>query len=256
MMKENILTQKINQAVISGRKALIPFVPAGFPDKQAYWDIIIELDSAGADIIEIGVPFSDPVADGPVVEKASIRSLEQGVNLSWIISGLKENRKKINAGIVLMGYFNPFLQYGLEKLVIDSQEAGINGLIIPDLILEEARPHLAFMENSGLSFVPLVGLNTPEKRMQEYSGINPAFVYLVSVMGITGTKTSANSLLRTKLSQAKDCFTCPVALGFGLSSRDQLDSIEDLVDAVVFGSALIEHLGSGRKARDFMASWN
>ena len=256
MIKENILTQKINQAVKSGRKALIPFVPAGFPDKQAYWDIIIELDSAGADIIEIGVPFSDPVADGPVVEKASIRSLEHGVNLSWIISGLRENRKKINAGIVLMGYFNPFLQYGLEKLAIDSQEAGINGLIIPDIILEEARPHLALLENAGLSFVPLVGLNTPEKRMQEYSRISPAFVYLVSVMGITGTKASANRLLRTKLSQAKDSFTCPVALGFGLSSRDQLDSIGDLVDAVVFGSALIEHLDRGRKARDFMAAWN
>lgn len=255
MNNENILTRKINQAVANGRKALIPFVPAGFPDKDAFWDIIMELDSSGADIIEIGVPFSDPVADGPVVENASIRCLEQGISLSWIMDGLEKNRSSISAGIILMGYFNPFLQYGLKNLARDAGQAGVDGLIIPDLILEEARPYLKLLEEGELSFVPLVGLNTPQKRMTEYSVINPAFVYLVSVLGITGTKAGAGQVLRTKLQEVRMTFGCPAALGFGLSTPKQLDSIADLVDAVVFGSALIEHLDKGKKAADFMKAW-
>lgn len=256
MNNKNILARRINEAGRQGRKALIPFVPAGFPGKEVYWDIIMELDRSGADIIEIGVPFSDPVADGPVVENASIRCLEQGVSLSWIMEGLREKRSSINAGIVLMGYFNPFLQYGLENLARDAGEAGVNGLIIPDLILEETRPYLKLFEENKLSFVPLVGLNTPKERMIEYSGINPAFVYLVSVLGITGTKAGAGQLLRRKLEEVKQSFKCPVALGFGLSAPEQLESIADLVDAVVFGSALIEHLDKGEKAGDFMKAWN
>ncbi len=255
MKKENLLTQRINEAVRRGRKALIPFVPAGFPSKDAFWDIILELDDSGADIIEIGVPFSDPVADGPIVESASIRCLEQGVSLSWIMSELLKYREKLRAGIVLMGYYNPFLQYGLRRLSTEAEKAGVNGLIIPDLILEEVRPHLELFGDFHLSFTPLVGLNTSKERMREYSGISPAFVYLVSVLGITGTRASADRLLRAKLAEVKEAFDCPVALGFGLSSRAQLDPIADLVDAVVFGSALIEHLDSGRKASEFMKAW-
>ncbi|MCA1743704.1 MAG: tryptophan synthase subunit alpha [Desulfonatronovibrio sp.] len=251
----NILTDKIQNSLSKGRKALIPFVPAGFPRKEQFWDIIMELDDSGADVIEIGVPFSDPVADGPVVEKASIRCLEQGINLAWIIEGLKEHRKNISAGIVLMGYFNPFLQYGLDKLAGQVGEAGINGLIIPDLILEEAEPYAQMFQENGVSLVPLVGLNTSQERMKEYTRINPAFVYLVSVLGITGTKVSASEILRARLSEVKKTFTCPVALGFGISVPEQLESLGDLVDAVVFGSALIEHLDSGKSASEFMRVW-
>ncbi|WP_045215672.1 tryptophan synthase subunit alpha [Desulfonatronovibrio magnus] len=251
----NILTDRIKTALSDGRKALIPFVPAGFPDKAQFWDIIMELDDSGADIIEIGVPFSDPVADGPVVEKASIRCLDQGVNLHWIMQGLAKYRKNISAGIVLMGYFNPFLQYGLDSLASKAAEVGVNGIIIPDLILEEALPHLDQLQPSGLSFIPLVGLNTPQERMNKYSQTKPAFVYLVSVLGITGTKASATQLLRDKLKQVKESFACPAALGFGLSSKEQLEPIADLVEAVVFGSALIKHLDQGKTARDFMRAW-
>ncbi len=255
MTQENILTQKINQALQQGRKALVPFVPAGFPDRDSFWDIILDLDKAGADIIEIGVPFSDPVADGPVVENASIRCLKQGVNLAWIIDGLLEYRKRISSGIVLMGYFNPFLQFGIEHLAKQGSKAGVNGLIIPDLILEEALPYINTLQEKDMALVPLVGLNTPKERMIQYAEKNPAFVYLVAVLGITGTKAGATELLRKKLQEARESFDCPTALGFGLSARSQLDTIEDLVDAVVFGSALIEHIDSGMSVIDFMAGW-
>ncbi len=255
MDNENILTRKIHQALNEGRKALIPFVPAGFPSKDRFWDVVVELDAAGADIIEIGVPFSDPVADGPVVEKASLRALEQGVNLEWIIEGLAENSSKMQAGIVLMGYFNPFLQFGLQDLAQKAGKSGANGLIIPDLILEEVLPYIDLFNDHDLAYIPLVGLNTPPERLKDYAGLNPAFAYLVSVMGITGTRTGENKLLKDKLVQAREVFNCPIALGFGLSTKDQLERIRDLVDAVVFGSALISHLDEGKSAGDFLRSW-
>lgn len=254
-MQTNILRTKIADAVKEGRKALIPFVPAGYPVPEKFWDIIFELDETGADIIEIGIPFSDPVADGPVVEKASIRCLEQGVSLSWLMQGLIKHRKNIRAGIVLMGYFNPFLQFGLDRLAEKGRETGVNGLIIPDLILEEASCHRPAMANGELSLIPLVGLNTPEARMQQYAELDPDFVYLVSVLGTTGTRAGKAELLRAKLKQVRTSFSCPVALGFGLSSRDQLDPIADLVDAVVFGSALIEHIDQNKSPGDFMKAW-
>ena len=255
MHHDNILTRKIQGAVDSGRKALIPFVPAGFPSRERFWDVILELDDQGADVIEIGVPFSDPVADGPVVEKASIRCLEQGVNLDWIFEGLARHRKDIQAGLVFMGYFNPFLQYGVERLSGACKEAGVSGLIIPDLILEEAEPYKEVLEENNLAYIPLVGLNTSTERLQEYARLCPAFVYVVSVMGITGTKSGSMQVLGDKLRQVQDTFECPVALGFGISSKDQLESIEEHVDAVVFGSALIKHLDEGKSPREFMAGW-
>lgn len=255
MDRENILTGKIQGALDSGRKALIPFVPAGFPSKEVFWDVILDLDGAGADVIEIGVPFSDPVADGPVVEKASARSLQQGVNLEWILKGLKEYRSQIQAGIVLMGYFNPFLQFGMEKLAQEGEQAGVNGLIIPDLILEEAEPYQELLRKHHLDYIPLVGLNTSNQRLQEYAQLSPAFVYLVSVMGITGTQASATEMLKEKLGQVQEMFSCPVALGFGLRSKDQLEPIQDLVDGVVFGSALINHLDEGKSPGEFMKRW-
>jgi len=255
MHQENILTEKIQYAMKNGRKALIPFVTAGFPTREAFWDVILELDGEGADIIEIGVPFSDPVADGPVVENASIRSLEQGINLDWILEGLSEHRRSLQAGIVLMGYFNPFLQYGMQKLAIHGKETGVNGLIIPDLILEEAQPYLELLQEYGLAYIPLVGLNTVAERLQDYARLHPPFVYLVSVMGITGTRAGGDQVLMDKLAQVQETFDCPVALGFGLSSRDQLEHITDLVDAVVIGSALLTHLDEGKSPGQFMRSW-
>jgi tryptophan synthase alpha chain len=254
-MSKQGLREKINQAAAKGRKALIPFLPGGFPGKQRFWEEIMMLDEHGADIIEIGVPFSDPVADGPVVEGASIKCLAQGINLEWIFAGLKEYRAKLTAEIVLMGYFNPFLQFGMKKLMAAARETGVSGFIVPDLPLEEARPYLGELKAQGLEYIPLLGLNTSESRMEEYAGMNPAFVYMVSVLGITGSKVDINQVLIEKLKQAKEVFSCPIALGFGLKSPEQLGSIGEYIDAVVFGSALIKHIEEGGSSSDFMVQW-
>jgi tryptophan synthase alpha chain len=244
-MNSSILTQRISRANGLGRKAVIPFLPAGFPDKKRFWKEIAGLDRAGADIIEIGVPFSDPVADGPVVEQASLRALEAGVTLEWILSELLRNRSRIKAAIVLMGYYNPFLQFGLETFARRAAEAGVNGIIVPDLPLEESGEFRTALEEQGIDLIALVGLNTSLERMIEYSRKARGFVYYVSVLGTTGGRDTLPEELKLGLQQAQEAFSIPVALGFGIRNRQQLERFEELIDAVVIGSALISHIDAG-----------
>lgn len=247
------LEEKIRSANKAGRYALVPFVTAGFPDREKFWIALEELDSSGADILEIGVPFSDPVADGPVVEKASRRSLEAGVNLAEILAGLKT--RKFMAGIVLMGYYNPFLQYGLEKLAGDAAEAGVNGFIVPDLPHEEAGPMRNALDMHNLALIPLVGPNTTKERMALYARDAKGYVYVVSVLGTTGARKKVAESVPDLIDMAKRCFNVPVALGFGLQKPSQLDALRSRPDAAVFGSALLKHLDCGKSAREFMAAW-
>ena len=168
----HILEEKIRAARAAGRHALIPFVTFGFPDEKRFWPALVELDESGADIIEIGVPFSDPVADGPVVEEASRRVLSDGVCLERIMEELKLRAGVFRAGIVLMGYLNPFLQYGLEKLAVEAREAGVHGFIIPDLPFEESGDIRRIFAAQGLALIALVGPNTPEERMRLYADVS------------------------------------------------------------------------------------
>ena len=172
----HILEEKIREARAAGRHALIPFVTFGFPDEKRFWPALVELDESGADIIEIGVPFSDPVADGPVVEEASRRVLSDGVCLERIMEELKLRAGIFRAGIVLMGYLNPFLQYGLEKLAVEAREAGVHGFIIPDLPFEESGDIRRIFAAQGLALIALVGPNTPEERMRLYADVSEVYV--------------------------------------------------------------------------------
>jgi len=254
-MNNDILQDKIRQAVSQGRKALIPYLPAGFPDLEEFWNEIQTMDQAGADIIEIGVPFTDPVADGPVVEQAAQECLDRGVNLSWILDGLHARKGKLQAGVVLMGYVNPFMQYGWGKFARDAAQAGVQGIIVPDLPLEENSEIESLLSAQGITLISLVGLNTSPERMQAYARRARGFVYFVSVLGTTGARSALPPILVQQLCQARKIFSQPVALGFGLSSPEQLHGLEDKVDAVVFGSALIQHLRSGAQSKDFLTRW-
>ena len=254
-MHQDILQDKILQAKQQGRKALIPYLPAGFPGLDAFWQELRALDQAGADIIEIGVPFTDPVADGPVVEEAAQECLDRGVSLCWILEGLRTHRDQLQAGIVLMGYTNPFVQYGWEKLALDAAQAGVQGIIVPDLPLEEDHEVKGLLAEQGITLISLVGLNTSPERMQAYASRASGFVYFVSVMGTTGARKDLPPLLMQQLRQAREIFSQPLALGFGLSSPDQIKDLDNTVDAVVFGSALIQHLRSGGSSQEFLQKW-
>ncbi len=253
----SILEQKILAARAAGRTALIPFLTAGFPDKDRFWEILGELDENGADIIEIGVPFSDPVADGPVVEEASRRALEQGISLQVLMEGLLRRAGRLKAGLVLMGYMNPFLQYGLDRFAEDAAKAGVHGCIVPDLPLEESGPFRELLDRNGITLLTLVGPNTTAERMAMYAPVSRGYVYVVSVLGTTGERNGLPPEVETTLERARRAFSIPVALGFGLREPGQLAGLppERRPDAAVFGSALLKHLDKGGTAASFLERW-
>ena len=253
----HILEQKVRQAMAEDRYAVIPFLTAGYPDEETFWKAIADMDQHGADIIEVGVPFSDPVADGPVIEAASRQVLADGVSLAGILENFKLRRDFLKASIVLMGYFNPFMQYGWEKLAKDMKDAGISGIIIPDLPFEEAGPYREIMKAQGIALIALVGPNTSEERMQLYADVSEGYAYVISVLGTTGEREKVAPMVATTLRRAKSVFKLPIAMGFGLSHPEQLDVLpEDAQpDAVVFGSALVKYLAEGNDAAEFMQRW-
>ena len=256
----HLLEQKLRQAGKEGREALIPFVTAGFPTPERFWNVIDELDANGADVIEIGVPFSDPMADGPVVEAASVRALACGVSLDGILNALAERAaggKKTRAGLVLMGYLNPFLQYGIERFAERVAAGGVQGCIVPDLPLEESGPLREALERRDIALIPLVGSNTPPERMREYAACAQGYVYVVSVLGVTGERRGLPAEVTATLRRARQAFRVPVALGFGLREPAQLAGVPEDArpDAVIFGSALLRHLDSGGTPAAFMQVW-
>ncbi|WP_164561751.1 tryptophan synthase subunit alpha [Nitratidesulfovibrio vulgaris] len=254
-MSASRLERRIREAQAAGRPALIPFLTAGFPTPERFWDELEALDAAGADIIEVGVPFSDPVADGPVVAAASQRALESGVTLRWIMDGLAARKGRLRAGLVLMGYLNPFMQYGFERFVSDAADAGVAGCIIPDLPLDEDADLRALLAARGMDLIALVGPNTGEGRMREYAAVASGYVYVVSVMGTTGVRDGLPVEVADTLARARQCFSIPVALGFGISRPAQLEGLSHPPDAVIFGSALLRHLDAGGDAASFMKAW-
>lgn len=251
------LEQKIKAAQAKGRRAVIPFITAGFPDPVSFRAYLADLDASGADIIEIGIPFSDPVADGPTVEEASRRALAHGITLADILADLTVSSRQFQAGLVLMGYYNPFYQYGLKRLARDAAQAGVHGLIIPDLPIDEATPLKAALKDYGIALIPLVGPNTPLERMQAYAADAQGYAYIVSVMGITGARSQLAAAVADTMRRAREAFSVPLALGFGLSHPDQLAHLPDDAqpDAAVIGSALLKHLDEGKSAREFLACW-
>ncbi len=247
----------IESAKKQGRTALIPFITAGFPDMDRFWEELQAIDQAGADIIEIGVPFSDPVADGPVIENASRDALARGVTLAWILDGLKQRAGQYKAQLVLMGYINPFMQYGYEKLAKDAHQAGVAGFIIPDVILEESQEIRQALAPYDIDVITLVAPNTSLERMKEYAQSARGFVYVVSVLGTTGGTVDLADSVTNTLSRAREAFDIPLALGFGLKEPSQLDVLPSDMrpDAAVFGSALLRHIEEGKPVTSFLAPW-
>lgn len=251
-MKNTILSARSK-----GRTAVIPFISAGFPSMERFWDTLAEIDAAGADIIEIGIPFSDPVADGPVIEDISRAALAEGVTLSWVVEGLRARKGAYRAKLVFMGYANPFLHYGLERLAADCAEIGVRGFIVPDLPLEETPEFREALQAHGLSLITLVGPNTSTERMLEYAPYTQDYVYVVSVLGTTGGVNEHVEAVADTMRRARAAFDVPLALGFGLRVPEQLDTLPDDArpDAAVIGTALLQHIRSGKPAGEFLKNW-
>ncbi|MCG0278004.1 MAG: tryptophan synthase subunit alpha [Thermanaeromonas sp.] len=225
-----------------GRKALIVYLCAGDPSLEATFEAVCALTRAGADIVELGVPFSDPLADGPVIQAASQRALDQGTTLGQVLKLTHDLRKILDIPLVLMSYYNPLLRYGLASFVRELAEAGGDGVIVPDLPHEEAGPLRDHLDERGLALVPLVAPTTPVGRLQEIARQASGFIYCVSLTGVTGPRDELPPDLAGYLSRVRRVTSLPLAIGFGISTPEQARRIASLADGIIVGSAVVETL--------------
>ncbi len=229
----------------AGRGALIPFLEAWDPDSATSMAILRGMPAAGADLIEIGCPFTDPMADGPTIQLAGKRALKAGATLSRTLAMVREFRREDTATpVILMGYLNPILSYGIERFCTDAAAAGVDGLIVVDLPSEEADMLLPFANANAIDVIRLVAPTTDERRLPKVLDGSSGFVYYVSITGITGTRSASYDDLKLAIPKVRHATGMPIAIGFGVRSPEQAAEAVRVADAAVVASALIETLAA------------
>ena len=219
------------------RPALIAYITAGDPTPAATPDLATALERGGADLIELGVPFSDPIADGPVIQRASDRALKAGTKLSSVLEIAAQIRQRSQIPLLLFTYMNPVLRYGLERLARDAVESGIDGCLLTDLSVEEAEPYIHVMRQAGLDTVFLAAPTSSRRRLELVAKYSTGFVYLVSRTGVTGERASLSDSVGPLVNAMREVTPLPLAVGFGISTADQVRSVGAIADGVVVGSA-------------------
>lgn len=233
------IQQKFDQLNLQSRKALIPYITLGDPSLEASFEIILELGRAGADIIELGIPFSDPLADGPVIQRASERALERGFNLRSGLRTVAELRKKTDVPFLLFSYYNPLFAYGLERLAHDAKASGIDGMLITDLSVEEAARPVSLLRKAALDSVFLAAPTSTDDRIEKIARLSSGFIYAVSRTGVTGAQKSISDEVRPLIERIRRHSDLPIAVGFGISEPSQVADICRQADGAVVGSALV-----------------
>ncbi len=231
--------KKFKELAGKGERALITFITAGDPDLAVTEECILEMEKRGADIIELGVPFSDPMADGPTIQKSSERALAAGTTLSGILAMVKSVRLRSQVPIVLMGYFNPVFRYGAEKFAADAVAAGVDGVLLVDLPPEEAGEFMAVASAAGLDVISLLTPTSDERRIKKVVQCGSGFIYYVSVTGVTGARESVAESLFEKVAEIRARSSLPIAVGFGISDPAQAGRVAGVADGVVVGSAIV-----------------
>src|SRR5687767_7682935 len=238
----------------------MPYFPLGYPDLDTSIDVIDALAKNGADLIEVGLSFSDPLADGPVIQRATQVALEKGITIRKSLQAVVELRKRgVDIPLVLMGYYNPMLAYGLEKFVHDAREAGADGFIIPDLPMEEAGEFVGTINASPLPLIQMLAPTTPNERMEMIARNAKGFVYLVSVTGVTGARSSISDGLSELITRVREHTSAPVCVGFGIGTPEQAKEVGALADGVIVGSACVKTIGGSENpvaaAKQFAAEF-
>lgn len=229
------------------RRGFIPFVTAGDPDLQATRDIVLELADAGATVIELGVPFSDPMADGPVIQRASERALRLNFGIHEVLQLVTDVRRATQVPLVLFSYYNPVLQFGLEKLCAQGRQAGIDGVLITDLSPEESGEFAAHLSAHELSLIFLVAPTSTDLRLQLVARRASGFIYAVSRAGVTGQQHEVSRAAEELVGRMRQFTELPIAVGFGISSADQVSEVWRFADAAVVGSAIVSEIESRAK---------
>jgi len=228
-----------------GHKALIPYVTVGYPDIEATLKVVPLLAQSGADIVELGIPFSDPLADGVTIQKSSFHALQNGVTPRLCLELAKQLREKVDIPLVFMTYFNPVLGYGLEEFCAAGAESGISGLIIPDLPPEEGSELEAASRKQGLDLIYLLAPTSTEGRIKLAAKRSRGFIYLVSVTGVTGARERLPTDLEAFVSRVRKIAAQPLCVGFGISTPEQAGQIAHIADGVIVGSRIIQLMESG-----------
>ena len=232
--------------------AICAYVTAGYPDLKSFPGILRSVASV-ADVVEIGVPFTDPMADGLTIQRASHVALSGGVTLPWILETIAE-QDDLGAPVLLMGYYNPFLAFGLERLATALTSSGVSGLIVPDVPLEESGEIGSAIDPLGLALVQLVTPTTPTERLRFLTQASSGFVYAVTTRGVTGGNVEFSDEDLAYLGRVREATSLPVMAGFGIRRRAQVEALSPHVDGVVVGSALIDAIESGDDPGDFLGS--
>jgi len=229
--------------------ALIPFITAGDPDLETTKQALQVLDRNGADLIELGVPYSDPLADGPVIQAAATRALQRGTTLAQVLTVVETVSPSLQAPIILFTYYNPILNWGIDRFFADIAAAGVQGLVIPDMPLEEVQGLQAAATTAGIDIILLVAPTTPEARLRAIATQSQGFIYLVSVTGVTGARTNLQQQVKGRLQQLKQITSKPIGVGFGVSQPEQAHTLSQWgADGVIVGSAFVKRLGEGTPA--------
>ena len=236
------IAQVFKRLKAKGDKALIPFITAGDPDLATTKALALEMAAKGADLLELGIPFSDPLADGPTIQAASNRAVQGGIHLQEVLKLAGEIRRETDIPLILMGYYNPILQYGLERTTREAAALGVDGFIIPDLPPEEAGPWRVAAAKAGVAAIFLAAPTSGTERIKHMGQLTKGFLYYVSVTGITGARTELPPELITALKEVRRLVKCPLAVGFGISTPEQVKWLAPYVDGIVVGSAIVQRV--------------
>ena len=245
----NRIDQKFKDLKKRKKKAFIAFVTAGDPSLKITEELVYSFEKNGVDIVELGVPFSDPLADGATIQAASQRALKKGVNIPKILATVRRIRSRSQVPIVLMTYYNPVYHYGERKFIRDARQSGVDGIIVPDLPPEEADLLSAEARRQGLSVTFFLAPTTTKRRMMRIVRKSTGFIYYVSFTGVTGASQGFDRDNAAKIKAAKRCSTKPICVGFGVSTPTQVKALAKVADGVIVGSAIIDciHKNSGKR---------
>lgn len=241
MAEQKTGVERIAAAFEKERPAFMPYTVFGYPNREAGLENIRQLVAAGADMLELGIPFSDPLADGPTIQAATQKALDNGITLKECLAMTKDLRAEgMETPAVMMGYVNPMMAYGLEKFVADANESGVDGLIVPDLPPEESDELAALCKEHGLALIYFLAPTSTPERIELVAEKANGFIYLVSLTGVTGARSSVATDLGKFVSRVRDATPTPLAVGFGIGNGEQAKAVGDLADGVIVGSALVK----------------
>ena len=237
-----------------GKKAFIPYIMAGDPSLDATKQFVLDIEAAGADIVELGVPFSDPLADGPTIQRAAERSMNSGTTLKKVLGLIREIRRVSDIPLILMTYYNPVFKLGIEPFIKKAVSAGVDGVIIPDLIPDEAEEFIKPARMYGLDTIFLLAPTSTPERINRVVKSSTGFLYYVSITGITGSKLSIEKSMKDTLHSIRGITRTPVAVGFGISTPEEASVMAKLADGVIVGSAIVKLIAQGKSIKNYVKS--